>query len=79
LNFFTVVSPGRLFQISTSRAAGQIGSQLRQRDFAREAFGVGDGFGFFRRGVDGDVVRFVFDREVFHFQSPGAAVAAIST
>jgi hypothetical protein len=29
--------------------------------------------------VDRDVVRFVFNREVLHFQSPGAVITAITT
>jgi hypothetical protein len=58
---------------------GPVCCEFGQRGFVAESFGVGDGFGFLRRAVNGDVVRLVFNRKVLHFQSPGAASAAIST
>jgi hypothetical protein len=58
---------------------GPVGRQLRQRSFVAESFRVRDRFGFLCQAVDGDVVRFVFNRKVLHFRSPGAASAAIST
>jgi hypothetical protein len=36
-------------------------SQLRQRGRVAKAFRVGDSFGFLRRGVDRDVVGFIFN------------------
>jgi hypothetical protein len=54
-------------------------SPLRQRGFVAEPFRVGDIVGFLRRSVDSDVVRLVFNREVLHLQSPGAAITALTT
>jgi hypothetical protein len=56
-----------------------VGSQLRQRCFIAKMFGIRNGFGFLRRAVNGDVVGFVFNREVLHFQSPGAVITAVIT
>jgi hypothetical protein len=76
--------PGRGFAGQTvpdfDRAgSGSVGRQLRQLGFAAEAFGIGDGFGRFRRVVNGDVVGFVFNRKRLHRCGPFAAETAVTT
>jgi hypothetical protein len=79
LNFFNWVSPGRLFQISTSRAAGRLAASFASAASLPNLSEFRKRLGVLYRAVDSDVVRFVFNRKVLHFQSLGAVITAITT
>jgi hypothetical protein len=58
---------------------GPVCREFGQCGFVAESFGVGERFGFLRRPVNHNIVHFVLNPEGLHFQSPGAASAAIGT